>query len=59
MTTDEVEHSCCISSYGEYLGVLSSNFAIFQSTRRSPTRERCGTITVLYLVTLDIYILGF
>ena len=48
----------CLSSHGEFLGVLSSNFAIFQSTRRSPTREQRGSITTLCLVTLDIEILG-
>ena len=57
-TTDEVEHPWCLSSHGEFLGVLSSNVAIFQSTWHSPTREECGAITELYLVILDIEILG-
>ena len=56
--TDEVEHPCGLSSYGDFLSVLSSNPAIFQSTRCSPTCEQCGAITALYLVTLDIDILG-
>ena len=38
-TTDEVDNSWCLSSHGEFLGVLSSNFAIFQSTQRSPTSQ--------------------
>ena len=37
--TDEVDHPCCISYQGEFLGVLSSNFTIFQSMIRSSTRE--------------------
>ena len=49
--TDEVDHTWGISSRGEFLGVLSSNFSIFRSTRRSPTREYCGAvITFLWLV---------
>ena len=55
--TDEVDHPWCLSSRGEFLGVLSSNFAIFQSTLRSPTLEQRGAITALYLVVLDIDIL--
>ena len=58
ITTDEVQHPWCLSSHGYFLGVLRYNFSIFQSTRRSPIREQCGTITALYLVTLDIDILG-
>ena len=27
--TDEAEHPLCLSSHGEFLGVLSSNFAVF------------------------------
>ena len=57
-TTDEVDNPRCISSHGEFLGVLSSDCSILQSTQRSPTREQCGTITTLYLVTIDIKILG-
>ena len=57
-TTDEVEHPGWLSSNGEFLGVLSSNFSIFQSKRRSPTRDQHGAIAALYLVSLDIYILG-
>ena len=49
--------SWCISSRGEFFGVLSSNFSIFQSTRCSPTLEQRGAITALYLDTLDIEIL--
>ena len=37
--------------------ILYSYFAIFQSTRRSPTLEHHGVITALYLVTIDIEIL--
>ena len=58
ITTDEVQHPWCLSSHGYFLGVLRYNFSIFQSTRRSPIREQCGTITALYLVTLDIDTLG-
>ena len=54
---DEVEHPSTLSSNGEFLGVLSSNFSIFQSTQRSPTLEHHGVITALYLVTIDIDIL--
>ena len=57
-TTYEVYHPCCLSYHGEFLGVLSSNIEIFQSVRRSPTFEQCGAINALYLVTLDIEILG-
>ena len=55
-TTDEIYHTWCLSYNGEFLGVLRSNFTIFQSTRRSPTLEQRGAITALYLVTLDIEI---
>ena len=57
-TKDEVEHKLCISYHGEFLSVLHSNFAIFRSTRRSPTLEQRGAITALYLVTIDIDNLG-
>ena len=57
-TTYEVDHPWCLSSHGEFLGFLRYNCSIFQSMRRSPTLEKCGAITVLYLVTLDIDILG-
>ena len=46
--------SWCLSSHGEFLGILSSNFAIFQSTQKTKTREQRGAITALYLDTLDI-----
>ena len=46
-TTDEIDHPWCISSPGDFLGVLSSNFSIIRSMRRYPMREQCGTITVL------------
>ena len=55
---DEVEYPWCLSSRGDFLGILRSNFAIFQSTQRSPTREQCGSIIALYLVTLYIDILS-
>ena len=48
-----------LSSRGEFLGVLRSNFSIFISTYHSPTREQRGAITAQYLVTLNIEILGF
>ena len=51
--------SWCLSSHGDLLGVLRSNFAIFQYTRRSSTREQRGAIIALYLVTPDIDILDF
>ena len=54
-TTDEVDHPWCLSFHGELLDVLSSNFELFQSTRRSPTLEQRGDIAALYLVTLYIY----
>ena len=38
-TTDEVYHPYFLSYRGEFLGVLSSNFVIFQSTQRSPARD--------------------
>ena len=57
-TIDELDHPWCISSHGESLGNLSYNFTIFQSTKPSPMREQCMAITVLYLVTLDIDIIG-
>ena len=57
-TTYEVDHPWYFSYHGELLGVLSSNFAILKSTRRSPMREQHGTITALYLVTIDIEVLG-
>ena len=44
--TDEVKHPWRRSSRGEFLGVLSSNFEIFLSTRRSPTRKWRGTVSV-------------
>ena len=37
--TYDVEHPWRLYSHGEFLGVLRSNFAIFRSTCRSPTRE--------------------
>ena len=49
--------SWCLSSHGEFLGIFISYFAIFQSTRRSPTREQYGVINALYLDTVDIDIL--
>ena len=49
--------SWCLSSHGEFLGVLSSNYLIFQYTRRSPTRDERGAVTALFVDTLDIYIL--
>ena len=58
-TIDEVDRLCCISSHGEFLGIVRSNFSILPSTRRSPMQKQCGSIAALYLVTLDIYILGF
>ena len=58
ITTEEVDKPLCIYSHGEFLGMWCSNFAIFWYTRRSPTREQRGVITALYLVTLDIDILG-
>ena len=58
ITTEEVDKPLCIYSHGEFLGMWCSIFAIFRSTRRSPTCEQCEAITALYLVTLDIYILG-
>ena len=57
-TTDEVEHPWCLSSHGEFLGILRSNFAIFKSTWRSPKCEECGAITELYLVNIYIEIFG-
>ena len=57
-TKEEVDHPWCLSSHGEFLGFLRYNCSIFQSMRRSPTLEKCGAITVLYLGTLDIDILG-
>ena len=58
-TAYEVDHPWSLSSHGELLGILRSNFAIFQSTRRFPTREQRGAIAALYLVTLGVEILGF
>ena len=58
ITTDEVDHPWCISSYCDFLGVLRSNFAIFQSMRRSPTHDQRGVITTIYLVNIYIDILG-
>ena len=43
-TTDEVEQRWCLSSHGEFLGILRYNFAIFWSMRRSPTRVLFITI---------------
>ena len=57
-TTDDVEQPWCLYSHGEFLCVLRSNFTIFQFTPRSTMREQCGAITTLYLVILDIQILG-
>ena len=57
-TTDYGEHSWYLCSHGEFLGVLSSNFTIFQYTQRFPTFEHSRAITKLYLVNLDIDILG-
>ena len=37
--TDEVKQPWRLFCNREFLGVLSSNFAIFQSTLRYPTRE--------------------
>ena len=51
---DEVEHPWCLSSRGDFLGVLRSNFLIFQSIQCSPTFEQGEAITALYLVTLYI-----
>ena len=53
-----VYHPWCLSSHRVLLYILSSNFAIFQSTRCSPMREQHGAISVFYLVTLDIEVLG-
>ena len=58
-TKDEVEHPWCLFYLGEFLGVLSSNFAIFRSNRRSPTHEYNWKIDALNLVTLGIDILRF
>ena len=58
-TTDEVYHSLCISSRGEFLGIWRSNFLIFWSTWRSTMREQCMSIAALKLVTLGIDILKF
>ena len=55
-TIYEVEHPWCLSSHGEFFVVSRSNYAIFLSTRLSPTREQFGEITALYVVTIDIYI---
>ena len=57
-TIDEVENPCCLSFHGDFLGVWRSNFLVFRSMWHSPTREQRGEITALYLVTLDIEILG-
>ena len=57
-TTDEVDHPWCLSYCGEFLGVWRYNFVIFLCTRHSPTCEQREAINVLYLVTLDIDILG-
>ena len=46
-TADEVEHPCCLSSHGDFLGILGYNFSIFQSTQYSPTREKHGTDSAL------------
>ena len=57
-TTDEVEHTWYLSSHSKLLGVWRSNFSIFRSTQLSSTREQRGEITALYLVTLELAILG-
>ena len=49
--------SWCFYSRSEFLVILSSTFAIFQSTTCSPMREQRGSITALYLYTLGIDIL--
>ena len=57
-TTYLVEHPGCLSSHCGLLGILRSNFAIFWSKQRSPTREQRGAITALYLVIIYIEVLG-
>ena len=46
-----------LSSHGNFLGVLSSSFAIFKYTRLSPTRNYPGAVTALFVDTLNIEIL--
>ena len=57
-TTYEVDQLWYIYYHGELLGVKRSNFVIFWSTLCSPTRKQREVITALYLVTIDIDILG-
>ena len=57
-TTDEIEHPWCLYSHGGFLINWRSNFAIFRSTQRSPTHEHRRSISAIYLVTIDIDILG-
>ena len=56
-TIDRVEHPCCLYFHGAFLGVFTSNFEILKYMRLSPTREQCGVINTLCLVTQDIDIL--
>ena len=58
-TTDKVNNPWYLSSNGKFLGVLSSDFANFQSTQRSSTSEQHWGITMLFLVTLYIEILFY
>ena len=53
-TKDEVGLQWCLYCHGELLGILCSNFSIFQCTERSPILKQRGAITALYLVTLYI-----
>ena len=46
-TKDEIEHPWVISSHGELLEVLSSNFYILCSTLCSPSREYFGAVSAL------------
>ena len=58
-TEDEVEQKWCLSYHCEFLGVLRSNFLMFQHMLRSPTREQRSAITALNFVALGIEIWGF
>ena len=50
-------HLYGLSSHGKVLGVVLSNFSIFWSTRRSPTRENYGAVTALNIVPRGIEVL--
>ena len=46
-TTYEVEHPWSISSHGELLEVISSNFTMFLSTQCYPTCDQRGVVSAV------------